>query len=278
MLKGGESNEPRVLRADAQDAGQLFKVVGFYPNAFGGEMNLEVQLDGKGPADRTGTLWTRDFYVLGDPIISGVLQSADGSSSKGQSGKQSQTVVREKFDFDIMRVPFSIGHGQFVMNDAYIKGPLVGASMRGKVDFRAQRIEVGGTYVPLLGSQQRAGSHSPDRAAADRPAGRGHLRHHLRHPGQALQPGHRGQSVRAGDPRVLRELMQLTPEDPRVLPREKSPARNDPAAALLQRVAQDLRRRFRRGGRDARHRCRLVGRGERLAHQEEVIFFTMSEC
>jgi len=35
-------------------------------------MNLEVNLDGQGPADRTGTLWARDFYVLGDPIVSEV--------------------------------------------------------------------------------------------------------------------------------------------------------------------------------------------------------------
>ena len=79
-----QGNEPRVLRADAADAGQLFKLVGFYPNAFGGQMNLEVNLDGQGPADRTGTLWARDFYVLGDPILSEVLQNADSTPNSSQ--------------------------------------------------------------------------------------------------------------------------------------------------------------------------------------------------
>ena len=80
-------------------------------------------------------------------------------------------------------------------------------------------------------------------------------------------------------PGFLRELMQLTPEDPRVLPREKSPARNDPAAARASSASPKTS-----GGasgecgRDARHRGRLVGRGDRLARQEEVIFFTMPEC
>ena len=231
VLKGGESNEPRVLRADAQDAGQLFKVVGFYPNAFGGEMNLEVQLDGKGPADRTGTLWARDFYVLGDPIVSGVLQSADSSSAKGQGGKQSQTVVREKFDFDIMRVPFSIGHGQFVMNDAYIKGPLVGASMRGKVDFRAQRIEVGGTYVPLSGLNSVLAPIPLIGPLLTGPRGEGIFGITFAIQGKLSSPDIVVNPFALVTPGLLRELMQLTPEDPRVLPREKAPARNDPAAA-----------------------------------------------
>ena len=163
VLRQEPRQAARPARRIATDAGQLFKVVGFYPNAFGGEMNLEVNLDGQGPAERTGTLWARDFYVLGDPIVSEVLQSAD--SSPTAPGQARQTVVREKFDFDIMRVPFSVGHGQFVMNDASIKGPLVGASMRGKVDFRAQRIEVGGTYVPLSGLNSVL---APDSAARAR--------------------------------------------------------------------------------------------------------------
>ena len=84
-----------------------------------------------------------------------------------------------------MRIPFSIGHGQFVMNDASIKGPLVGATLRGKVDFRSQRHRRRRHLRAPLGSQQRAGSHSPDRPGADRPRRRGHLRHHLCHSGQA---------------------------------------------------------------------------------------------
>src|SRR5581483_10578762 len=65
-----EPGQSRRLRAEAMDAGLIFKLVGFYPNAVGGIMNLEVNLDGQGPAERTGTLWARDFLVLGDPIIS----------------------------------------------------------------------------------------------------------------------------------------------------------------------------------------------------------------
>ena len=143
-----EAGQSRRLRAEAMDAGQLFKLVGFYPNAVGGAVNLEVDLDGQGPAERTGTLWVRDFLVLGDPVVSEVLQSADTTTTSGRGTDQQQ---RKQFEFEIMRVPFSIEHGQFVMHDAAINGRLVSASLNGKVDFRAQTLNVGGTYVPMSG-------------------------------------------------------------------------------------------------------------------------------
>ena len=143
-----EAGQNRRLRAEAMDAGQLFKLVGFYPNAVGGVVNLEVNLDGQGPAERTGTLLVRDFLVQGDPVVSEVLQSADTTTTSGRGTDQQQ---RKQFEFEIMRVPFSIGQGQFVMHDASINGRLVSASLRGKVDFRAQTLNVGGTHVPMSG-------------------------------------------------------------------------------------------------------------------------------
>jgi hypothetical protein len=143
-----EAGQNRRLRAEATDAGQLFKLVGFYPNAVGGVVNLEVNLDGQGPAERTGTLLVRDFLVLGDPVVSEVLQSADTTTTSGRGTDQQQ---RKQFEFEIMRVPFSIGQGQFVMHDAAINGRLVSASLKGKVDFRAQTLNVGGTFVTMSG-------------------------------------------------------------------------------------------------------------------------------
>ena len=226
-----DANEARVLRADAMDAGLLFKVVGFYPNAFGGQMNLEVNLDGQGPADRTGTLWARDFYVLGDPIVSEVLQNADNSPNSAQSGRSGKTVVRQRFEFDTMRIPFSIGHGQFVMNGASIKGPVVGATLRGKVDFRLQRIEVGGTYVPLSGLNSALAPIPLLGPVLTGLGGEGIFGITFAIQGSVASPQVIVNPFALVTPGIFREIMQLTPEDPRVVPREKAPVRNDPGAA-----------------------------------------------
>jgi hypothetical protein len=111
-----------------------------------GEANLEVNLDGSGHAAKTGMLVARHFSVLGDPIVSEVIQS---SGSEGEKGRR--TVVRERIEFDRMRVPFSIGHGQLVLGDSYIHGPLLGATMRGKLDYGKHTVFIEGTYVPLYG-------------------------------------------------------------------------------------------------------------------------------
>ena len=107
-----EPNGARTLFAESSDAGQAFKLAGFYRNVIGGRVRLEVNLDGKGAAEKTGVLWVDNFRVLGDPVVTEVIASASGSS------KNDKQVVREVYDFDHMRVPFSAGHDQFVLGES----------------------------------------------------------------------------------------------------------------------------------------------------------------
>lgn len=159
ILDGGQSltvqidaKGPRRLYAETADAGQAFKLVGFYPNMQGGRLRLEVDLEGRGAAEKSGTLWIDDFRVLGDPIVSEVYSSAESNSSANTpAAGRRRKVERQVFEFTRMKAPFSIGHGQFVLEDSYVRGPLLGASIRGKVDYNTRHLNLGGTYVPLQG-------------------------------------------------------------------------------------------------------------------------------
>ncbi|HEX6000064.1 MAG TPA: AsmA-like C-terminal region-containing protein [Hyphomicrobiaceae bacterium] len=132
-----EPGRPRTLIARSNDAGQVFKLVGFLPHAIGGDLNLEVNIDGKGSAERTGTLSVARFTLLGDAI----------SVETGKGGRRN--VVRERFEFDSLRAPFSVSAGQFVLNNAGIDGPLMSATMNGRVDFRTRKVHMTGTFTPL---------------------------------------------------------------------------------------------------------------------------------
>jgi hypothetical protein len=213
-----EPGQSRRLRAEAMDAGLVFKLVGFYPNAVGGAMNLEVNLDGQGAAERTGTLWARDFLVLGDPIISEVLQNADGTPSG-----QRRTVMREQFDFEIMRVPFSVGHGQFVMHDAVINGQLVSASMRGKVDFRAQMLNVGGTYVPMSGLMRAPAAVPLLGPLLTGPRGEGIFGITFVIQGPMARPEVVVNPLSLITPGIFREIFQMTNPNPKVQRRDDTP-------------------------------------------------------
>jgi hypothetical protein len=239
MLDGGrtfaavvkpEPGEPRRLRAESNDAGQLFRVVGFYPTAVGGQMNLEVNLDGQGVAERTGTLWARDFHLLGDPIVLELLQPTDGTQTNAGSGGGRKQVVREKIEFERMRVPFSVGHGQFVISGASITGPLVGATIRGKVDFRSQKLNLGGTYVPFSALSTIIAPIPFFGPLLTGPRGEGIFGITFAIVGDMANPQVIVNPFSLVTPGILREIMQLTPDDPRVQPREKA-TRSDSGAA-----------------------------------------------
>ncbi len=148
-----DAGQPRKLYAESSDAGQAFKLIDFYPNIQGGRVRLEVNLEGKGAAEKTGILWVEQFRILGDPVVSEVFSGADEGrpAIDGASPRASKRVSREVFDFTLMKVPFSVGYGQFVMSDSQLRGPMLGASIRGKVDYKMRRVNLGGTYVPLQG-------------------------------------------------------------------------------------------------------------------------------
>ena len=158
LVDGGQNE--RVVLAESDDAGSAFRLIGFYPRMEGGQTSLKVTLDAQGLASKTGTLWAKDFTVLGDRVISEVISNADDdtgvSFGKQQGGK---TVSRrQRIPFDQLQVPFSVGGGQFVLHDSYVNGPQLGATVRGNVDFKNNVVDLGGTFVPLYGLNSALGS------------------------------------------------------------------------------------------------------------------------
>ena len=149
------SGGARLINAEARDAGDAFRVVGFYPSVKGGEASLEVNLDAGGADNKSGTLWARQFTVLGDSVVNDVLTDPDSAAVLGD---RKQQVTRQQIFFNQLRAPFSVGAGKFRLKDAYMNGPMLGATLRGMVDFKAQTVDLGGTYVPLYGLNSALGS------------------------------------------------------------------------------------------------------------------------
>jgi hypothetical protein len=148
-------NGARVIKAEAHDAGAAFRLVGFYPRVDGGEASLEVNLDAGEAGTKSGTLWARDFVLLGDSVVTDVLSDPH---SEAAFGTHKQHAVQTRLAFNQLRAPFAVGKGQFLLKDAYMNGPLLGATMRGEVNFKAHTVDLGGTYVPLYGLNSALGA------------------------------------------------------------------------------------------------------------------------
>ncbi len=227
------SNEPRKLVVLTDDAGQAFRLIGFYPNLQGGQMRLDVNLDGKGPAEKTGLLIVERFRILGDPIVSEVLQTSGDGQPAAESGRRpTRRVERQTTDFDWMRAPFSVGYNQFVLEDAELRGPLLGASLRGKADFKAQGVDIGGTYVPLQGLNAAVGGIPLFGQLLAGPKGEGVLGITFRIVGPMAQPQVIVNPLSMIAPGIFREMFQMTTQNPRVIPRDEKPT----AAPTKQRV------------------------------------------
>lgn len=138
-------NGSRLLQSTTADAGSAFRLIGFYPNMRGGNAILDVNLDGRGAAEKTGRLRASQFTILGDPIVSEAIQAAE------EKRRGTRKVAREQVEFERLDVPFSVGHGQVVLSDSTINGPLLGARLNGKIDYNQQTVFLEGSYVPLYG-------------------------------------------------------------------------------------------------------------------------------
>ncbi len=149
-----QGQSARMLVSDATDAGSAFRLAGFYSALRGGTMNLRVNLDGAGGAEKTGILDVRGpFMVVGDQVVGRVVSQAEKEGARYKpDGRAAQHVSSgDPLQFDRLVVPFSIGANQFQLRDAAINGPLVGATLRGRIDFGHETLALSGTYVPLYG-------------------------------------------------------------------------------------------------------------------------------
>jgi hypothetical protein len=113
-----------------------------------GVLDLQVNLARPGAVEHTGLLRARDIRVRRDSLAGDVLQKAEEHNTHPLPEQHS---ARPEFVFESIRVPFSIGHGLLILDDAVFSGQLANVTLRGKVDLRAHTINVSGTYLPMSG-------------------------------------------------------------------------------------------------------------------------------
>lgn len=153
----------RVLKAESTDAGATLRMFGLYPNIQGGQLSLKVNMDAKGTKGKTGTLWVKNFFVISSQTIDPNMKAPDAFkndfivSGNTRKSRGRPRVVRTKIQFDQLKAPFSYWDGQFILHNSYVNGPVIGATLRGKIDFRTEQIRLGGTYIPLYGLNSAIG-------------------------------------------------------------------------------------------------------------------------
>jgi hypothetical protein len=217
--------QPRVVHASTNDSGQALKTIGFYSSMLGGKGDLWVDLDGHGAADSTGRIQVSRFKILGDPIVNELVQGTDDSRPAIATGTQrpARRVVREEIAFDSLRGSFATGNGQVVIENLTAAGPLIGASVRGRMDFRNDALSIGGTYVPLSGLNRALAGIPLFGELLTGPKGDGIFGITFAVDGTMHKPNVIINPLSIVAPGVLREIFQMVPHNPQVIPRAQPP-------------------------------------------------------
>jgi Protein of unknown function len=137
----GRAGGRSVIFIETKDAGAMFRFSDIYPKIVGGEMWLAMDPPTGTQTPQDGILNIREFSVRGEPALDRVaLGSAEAQASKNPG-----------VGFERMRVEFTRTQGRFAIREGVVRGPMIGATAEGHLDYVREEVRIRGTFVPAFG-------------------------------------------------------------------------------------------------------------------------------
>jgi hypothetical protein len=134
--RGGSTRQ--VVFIETNDAGAFFRFNDVYPKIVGGEMWVALDPHSADQAPQDGILNVRDFIVRGEAALDRVAGTQAGQAQPG-------------VEFSRMRVEFTRSLGRFAIREGLVRGPVIGATVDGHIDYVREDVRLRGTFVPLYG-------------------------------------------------------------------------------------------------------------------------------
>lgn len=132
------SDNHQVVYFETNDAGALFRFTDMYPRMQGGQMWVAMDPPTPDQKPRIGTLHISNFAVRGEPALQRVVAGAPG---------QPRGSVR----FTEMHADFTRFPGKMAVRDGVVRGPAVGVTVEGQIDYVKNDVHLRGTFVPFYG-------------------------------------------------------------------------------------------------------------------------------
>jgi hypothetical protein len=130
----------QVVYFETDDAGALFRFTDMYPRMFGGQMWIAMDPPEQEQTPQIGTLYIRNLVVRGEPALDRIISGAPNGAGRGAG-----------VEFSEARAEFTRFPGKMAVRDGVVRGPLVGATVEGQVDYVRNDVHLRGTFVPLYG-------------------------------------------------------------------------------------------------------------------------------
>ncbi len=143
-LRGRSTGRP-LIYLESTDAGAFFRFTDVYSRITGGQVALAMEAQsGDNPAQQ-GSLNVRNFAVHDEAQLERAVST---------NGKDTH---RNAIDFSNMRVDFTRMPGRVALRDGVVRGPILGGTIDGVVDYAHDDVHLRGTLVPLYGPNNLLG-------------------------------------------------------------------------------------------------------------------------
>ena len=136
-LRVARSGGP-ALFVTADDAGALFRFTDTYSKIAGGRMTVVMDAPTSDPSPQHGRMTIENFAVRGEAALDRVVAGTLDGRTTG-------------VEFSAMQVDFTRAPGQMSIREGVVRGPVIGATIDGAIDYRTNRVRMRGTLVPLYG-------------------------------------------------------------------------------------------------------------------------------
>ena len=119
----GRAQGREVIYLETNDAGAFFRFTDTYSKMVGGQLRLAMDPPTVEPSAKEGLINVRDFSVKGEA-------SLDRLAAGGPAG------VQNGVSFSRVRAEFTRQNGQLTIREGVVKGPMIGGTIEGNIDFR----------------------------------------------------------------------------------------------------------------------------------------------
>ena len=138
-LRGrGQGQARDLVILQTNDAGAFFRFTDTYSKMIGGQLALAMEPPTVEPSAKEGLINVRDFSIKGEAALE---RAAAGGPVGSQNG----------IAFSGLRAEFTRQSGQLSIREGVVKGPTIGATIEGSIDYVGNQVRMSGTFVPMYG-------------------------------------------------------------------------------------------------------------------------------
>lgn len=132
----GQGREAVILQTN--DAGAFLRFTDTYSKVIGGQLMLAMEPPTPDGSAKEGLLNIRDFSVKGEAQLDRAAGGGLGNAPNGIA-------------FTALRAVFTRQSGLLAIRDGVVKGPTIGLTIEGNIDYNVNQVRMSGTIVPIYG-------------------------------------------------------------------------------------------------------------------------------